>query len=136
MAAKDETKLTTRTADMLKEAMDAQNLSIRDVELKVGKTYEHIRNILAPGTKVVPSRDLVKVLAKVLKINLKELERVAVADRIRLKHGDVALELMGQNPELEPIERVWPKLTKEHKADIIAMTQTFAKRDAAASRES
>jgi transcriptional regulator with XRE-family HTH domain len=118
----------TRTAELIEEAMNAQNLSIRDVALKADTSYEHIRNILNNG-KVVPSRFLLKELAKILKLDWKELERAEVSDRIRLKFGPAALEIQGQNPELEPIERVWLKLSEEHKADIIAMVQTFAKRD-------
>jgi hypothetical protein len=100
------------------------------VALRVSATYEHVRTILRG--RIVPSKYMVKELAKALGLNLGELERAAVVDRIQLKFGGLPAELTGKNPELQPIERVWSKLSKEHKADIIAMALTFAKRDAAA----
>lgn len=122
-------KETTRTADMLKEAMDAQNLSIRDVAMKAGVSYEHIRNILAPGSKIIPSPLLIAELARILKLDKMELRRAGVVDNIQKKYGSIPAELSGKNPELDPIERAWPKLTDEHKTDVIAMVQMFAKRD-------
>jgi hypothetical protein len=57
------------------------------------------------------------------------LERLATADRIRFKFGTIPLELAGKNPELEPLERIWNHLSLDHKADLIAQAQAWAKRD-------
>jgi hypothetical protein len=73
-----------------------------------------------------------KELCKILKLDADEVEDVAVVDRIRAKFGPIPTELTGKNPELEPIERYWPKLSKRHKADIITMVQVFAKQDTSA----
>ena len=131
MVSNDE-KAKTLTAELMEKRMEELGMSARDLSVKVGVVYEHIRNILRGN--IVPSKLLVKEIAKALKVPLPELERVAVADRIQLKFGDIPFELSGKNPELEPIERAWPKLSKEHKADILAMVQTFVKRDLANSR--
>jgi hypothetical protein len=71
---------------------------------------------------------MVRPLAEALKIK-KELDRIATADRIRIKFGTIPLELAGKNPELEPLERVTNYLSQDHKADLIAQAQTWAKRD-------
>ena len=68
-------------------------------------------------------------MAEALKINKEELDRIATADRIRIKFGTIPLELAGKNPELEPLERVWKHLSQEHKADLIAQARAWAKRD-------
>ena len=72
---------------------------------------------------------MVRPLAEALKINKEELDRIATADRIRIKFGTIPLELAGKNPELEPLERVRNYLSQDHKADLIAQAQTWAKRD-------
>ena len=72
---------------------------------------------------------MVVALATTLKMDNAELERLATADRIRLKFGKIPLEVAGKNPELEPLERVWNHLSKEHKADLIARAEAWARRD-------
>ncbi len=102
-------------------------LSLRDVSTKVGTSYEHVRSIVR-GI-VVPSDAMAEALAGALKIKKEELQRVITADRIRVKFGTIPLELAGKNPELEPLERVWNHLSQDHKADLIAQAQAWAKRD-------
>lgn len=117
----------TLISERLRAQMDKKALSIRDVAEATGLTYEHIRNI-ARGN-VVPSKFIIRDIAKALDLSVKDLEKAAVADRIRIKYGTIPLELSGKNPELEPIERAWLHLSEEHKKDIISMAQTYAKRD-------
>jgi transcriptional regulator with XRE-family HTH domain len=119
--------LPNRTGDLISARMRELKLSIADVAKKLGTSYEHIRK-LAKG-QVVPSKSMVKSLAVVLKIEANEFERVAIADRIRLKFGTIPLEMAGKNPELEPLERVWNHLSQDHKADLIAQAEAWAKRD-------
>ncbi len=54
---------------------------------------------------------------------------LATADRMRLKFGTICLGLTGKIRELEPLERVWKHLSQEHKSDLIAQTQVWARRD-------
>jgi transcriptional regulator with XRE-family HTH domain len=122
----------TRTGEVLREQMEAKNISIKDLADKIETTYEHTRSIIRGN--VVPSKHMLPLFAKVLGLNIKELEKLAVADKIRRKYGKIPLELSGKNPELEPIERAWEKLSESHKQDIIAMVQTYARRDAQASK--
>ncbi len=117
----------TRTGAVLTERMKKLNLSMSDLAAKVGTSYEHVRNITKGNA--VPSQFMVQALATALGMNNVELDRIATADRIRTKFGTIPLELAGKNPELEPLERVWSHLSQEHKADLIAQAQAWAKRD-------
>lgn len=119
--------LLNRTGEMLAGRMRELKLSLRDVSTKVGTSYEHVRSIVR-GI-VVPSDAMAEALAGALKIKKEELQRVITADRIRVKFGTIPLELAGKNPELEPLERVWNHLSQDHKADLIAQAQAWAKRD-------
>jgi transcriptional regulator with XRE-family HTH domain len=116
-----------RTGEMLAGRMRDLKLSLRDVSTKVGTSYEHVRNIVRGNA--VPSDAMAEALAEALKIKKEELRRVITADRIRVKFGTIPLELAGKNPELEPLERVWNHLSQDHKADLIAQAQAWAKRD-------
>ncbi len=116
-----------RTGEMLAGRMRELKLSLKDVSTKVGTSYEHVRSIVR-GI-VVPSDAMAEALAGALKIKKAELQRVITADRIRVKFGTIPLELAGKNPELEPLERVWNHLSQDHKADLIAQAQAWAKRD-------
>lgn len=116
-----------QTGEMLARKMRDLKLSIRDVATKVGTSYEHVRSIVKG--KAVPSDLMARALAETLKINKDELERVVTADRIRRKFGTIPLEIAGKNPELEPLERVWIHLSQDHKADLIAQAEAWAKRD-------
>jgi hypothetical protein len=62
---------------------------------------------------------MVQALADALRMNRGELERLATADRIRIKFGKIPLELSKKNPELEPLERIWKDLSEGHKGDLI-----------------
>ena len=120
-------KLQTRTAELLLKRMGESKLSIGDLAQNLGTTYEHVRMIVRG--KTIPSKLMVGTLADALKINRDQLERLAIADRIRLKFGKIPLELSGKNPELEPLERIWKHLSEEHKADLVAQAEAWAKRD-------
>lgn len=126
MAKQD--KVQTLSASMIESAMQEQGLTKNDLAKKLDYSYEHVRNFLENET-VVPAKHLIEKLAKVLKIDQKELERKALADRLRIKHGDAFLEMQGHIPELEPVERVWPQLSKQHRADLVTMALAFAKQD-------
>jgi len=122
----------TRTAERLTRRMEELNLSIADLAAQLGATYEHVRTLVRG--KAVPSNVMAHALATALRMNKAELERLATADRIRAKYGKIPLELSGKNPELEPLERVWGYLSKEHKADLIAQAEAWARRDREASK--
>lgn len=124
----------TKSGDVIAARMDELGLSIKDVAAKCDVTYEHIRGIVRGY--LVPSKYLLPQLAKVLKTDQHDLDKLATADKIRMKYGKITVEMAGKNPELEPLEKVWDYLSEEHKTDLISMAQTYAKRDRAEKRAS
>lgn len=127
MALKFHGLAPNQTAGMLAGRMRDLHLSIRDVSAKVGTSYEHVRSVVTGNA--LPSDLMARALAETLKIKKEELERLLTADRIRRKFGTIPLEIAGKNPELEPLERVWNHLSQDHKADLIAQAEVWAKRD-------
>lgn len=126
---KEPTALRTRFSEIVEDKMDDLGLSINDVAGQVGSTYEHIRKIVR-GSSPVVSKYLVKEICRVLKLDYEEMEPILNADKIHAKYkGKLPKELTDKNPELEPIERSWPKLTKAQKEDFIAQIAAVAKRN-------
>ena len=117
----------TQVGMKVREFLDDNNLDLRYLAEQLGCTYEHVRNIARGG--IVPAPPLTKMIARILQMNEKELEKLAVADRIRSKYGELPKELTGINPELDPIIMRWDILSEEHKQDIIALVETYSKRD-------
>jgi len=116
-----------QTGEKVTARMQELKLSISDVAEKMGISYEHVRKIAKGET--VPSKLMIQALSEALKIDRRQLERLATADQIRIKFGTIPFELAKKNPELEPLERIWKDLSQEHKDDLIAQAQAWAKRD-------
>jgi len=104
--------------------MQTRGLAIKDLAVLLDVTYEHARRLVRG--EGVPSRPLIRRLAEALELSFDELNRLATADKIRMKFGTVPLELAGKNPELEPIERVWVHLTHDQKRDAITLVTSWA----------
>jgi transcriptional regulator with XRE-family HTH domain len=104
--------------------MEARGLTIKDLAGLLDVTYEHARRLVRG--EGVPSRPLIRRLAEALQLSFDDLNRLATADKIRMKFGTVPLELAGKNPELEPIERVWHHLTADQKRDAITLVTSWA----------
>lgn len=122
-----EAPATNRVAELIMEAMTDQGMSVRDLSIKVDTTYENIRRITKGES--IPSKFVLKAICDALKLNYKEAERLANADRMVKKFGTVPMELAGKNPELEPLERIWKWLDDNQKQDLIMMAQGWAKRN-------
>ena len=120
--------ISTLTSERVLKRMEDLDLSIRDFALRIGVSYEHARGIVRGKT---PSKRILKKLCEALNLPLKEMERITTADKIREKYGTIPLELSAKNPELEPIERIWNLLSKQHKSDLIAIARAYAQQDQA-----
>ena len=64
--------MATRLGMRIKQLRTKQGLSVRDLAEKVGVSHAYI-SMLETGAKTNPSLDLVKQLAKALKVKLTEL---------------------------------------------------------------
>jgi transcriptional regulator with XRE-family HTH domain len=121
----------SRVGELILDAMEEKGMSIRELSVAVETTYEHIRRIVKG--EGIPSKFMLKDICEKLHINYKEAEKAATADRIAKRFGSIPIELSGKNPEMEPLDRIWTKLTDEQKHDLISMAQTWAKRNRALS---
>jgi transcriptional regulator with XRE-family HTH domain len=127
MPATTMTPSLSTSGERIQERMDELGLSIKDVADKAESTYEHIRKITR-GTSF-PSKYFIRVLAEILDMKKEELEELVTIDQIMHKHGKTINRIVGKNPELEPIEKVWVKLTKDQKADFISQMTAVARRN-------
>jgi len=116
-------------AQRLRESMEAQDLSLREVADTVGITYEHVRK--AVNGEVIPSKLALKAICSALNLPFEELYKLSKRQSVRNKYADVLSELTGKNPELQPIEDIWDDLTPGHKEDLVNLTKTWAALDRA-----
>jgi len=123
------TETPTQLGSFLSSAMHERGLSIKDVAITLGITYEHIRRIVRGES--VPSKLTLKAMCELVGADLSEAAKLATADRIRKKYGTVPIEIAGKKPSLEPMERVWDFLTKNQQQDLITMAQALAQRNRA-----
>ncbi len=117
----------TRLAEILNEAMKLQGVSIRDLALATGVTYEHIRRVVRGLNN--PATPLLKLICGFLQLPFDDLKQYAAADELERKYGDVPAILAGKVPDMVMLERYWAYLTPEQKADLTTMAQQWAQRN-------
>lgn len=117
----------TLVSEKVEDQMGVLGLTIQDLADALDVTYESARQYAKGVQLLTPSR--VEELAEVLKLDYDELWALAVRDDMQKRYGDDVLRFFGKNPELGPIERVWPRLSDDHKKDLITMVEAFAQRD-------
>lgn len=107
------------------DRMNEKELSIGDLTTQTDSgSYEHTRKVVRGIA--APSRLFLKAICNVLDLDLDEMWKLVVADKIRRKFGNLPEILAGKNPELEPLERVWPSLTEEQKKSLVYVAQGLA----------
>jgi transcriptional regulator with XRE-family HTH domain len=119
---------STDLSELISNALEARDMSIKDLAEHLQITYEHSRRIVRGES--VPSRLLLKTLAEPLKLDFEHLVKLATAARIKAKYGSIPAELAGKKPGMESIERAWDKLTPDQQQDLCDMARTWAKRNA------
>jgi transcriptional regulator with XRE-family HTH domain len=117
----------TQIAELISSKMEQRGKTMKDLAEQFDVTYEHVRRVVRG--EAIPSKYVLKLFAQELDIPYPELERVAVSDKIKRKYGSIPAELAGKNPSLEPVERVWGKLTEDQQSALIDMATSFAKRN-------
>lgn len=132
MARKAEEYPNSRIGHVIEEAMEKNNVSIRDLKEAVGYTYEHIRGIIRG--KTVPAAELLEVICEFLHMDYQAAEQMLIEDKIRAKFGSIPKSISQKNPELAPIELVWGRLSEAHKKDLISIANSYYKQDRAAGK--
>ncbi len=102
-----------RLARALAERMNELDLSLKRLAEQTGLTYEHIRKLVKGAA--YPSKLALRELCAVLGLKPKEMEILAVADRIEKKYGGIPHALAGKHPELSLLAPWWDMLTEEQK---------------------
>lgn len=114
-------------ARMLKDCLAERKWTINQFAQKLDVTYESARRITLGQS--VPSDNVLRMVCQALQLDHEKMERLARAEIVRRKYGDVVLELAHKLPSLEPIELVWNDLTEHHQGDLISMARAWAARD-------
>ena len=117
----------TRLSEILNDAMKAQGVSIRDLALATGVTYEHIRRVVRGMSN--PATPLLKLLCGFLDLDEGVVLKYAAADDLERRYGDVPALISGKNPELSMLERYWTDLTDDQKNDLTNLARDWAKRN-------
>lgn len=125
---------TTKIGDMIRQAMDEKGVSIRELAAVSDSTYEHIRRILTGGENGthLPSKWVLKAICEHLDMDYEKANHALNEDRLHRQFGDMTAEMMGKNPELDPIERAWTHLTPEQKEQAKQLIGLMAKQTKAA----
>lgn len=110
-------------AQRICEQMEKLELSITSVADQLGISYEHMRKICRGET--FPSKFMLSPLGAILQLSEQELENLMVADKIRQKYGRIPTSISGKNPELEPLERIWPRLTESQKEELLVIARAL-----------
>ena len=113
----------TRFGEMLQNVMADRNLTIRQLAERVGCTYEYARKLVRGLS--LPAKYMLNTLERVLEFDMAEAQRLITADKIKKEHGAIPIELAGKNPELEPFERDWQRLTKQQKETLMSQFLAF-----------
>ena len=116
----------TQLGELLQQNMGEAGLDIRALSETLEITYEHARRLVRGES--LPSKYLLPLIAKAVKIPLKQLQMVTTQDRIRRTHGTIPMEMAGHLPTLEPVEHLWGKLSGEQQAVVVDMVRGMAKR--------
>lgn len=111
----------------LQKRMDEVGVSIRDVALNTGATYEHIRRIVRG--LVTPSKYLLKEICVFLQMDLSEAQELVAADQLTKKYGTMPERLAGKIEDLQPLEILWPYLTDEQKQTLTVQAKTLVERN-------
>lgn len=113
----------TQIANLLKQEMDEENLSLNDLAKEFGLTYEYMRRVVR-GINV-PSKTVLKLLSNRFKWNYKDVEALLVQDRFRLRNGEAGAIAQSFNPEVEPFEKAWHLLEPEQKNLLLQQFNLF-----------
>ncbi len=115
-----------RLSEIISEIMEKRGLTINSLAKLMDLSYEHTRRIVRGES--IPTKFVLKAICDELKLPYKQLLDTANADNLTKKYGDLLAVMVGKNPAMEPLERIWDDLTEDQQQDLIAMAQGWARR--------
>jgi transcriptional regulator with XRE-family HTH domain len=116
----------TSLAIEIQRGLNDSGLSIRELAEDVGYGYETLKAIVAG--KKPPSSRFLKSICDCLSLDFQRLNEIVVDMEIRRRYKVLPKTLTDKNPELRPIEDLWPFLDDYQKEEIISTVRMFADR--------
>ena len=116
----------TRIGQVISEEMGKCKIPIKDLSRRLEFSYEHVRRIVRG--ECIPSKPALRMLCQELGIDFAKADRLATADRMNKKFGEVPAEISQKKPSMEPLERVWDDLLPGQQQDLIAMAHLWLQR--------
>jgi|HubBroStandDraft_6_1064221.scaffolds.fasta_scaffold2373107_1 hypothetical protein len=86
-------------------------------------SYEQVRRVTRGLSN--PSKHLLREIARALELDEQELEKLHLIDQARNRYGKMLAVICGRNPELEPVELVWPFLNEAQKKSVVATVEAY-----------
>lgn len=122
------TETETALSELISTKMSEKGLSIESVAsgLRTPITYEHMRGIVRGVRR--PSDHVLRDIADLLGLPYDSMMTLKARDKISRDYGDIADILAGKKPGMEPIDRVWDRLTEDQQASLVDMAKSMAKR--------
>lgn len=120
-------EVESRLAILLLSRMEELDFTIRDVSQMVGISYEYMRKCVHGG--VIPSKPILKEFSRQLNIDIDALTEAAATDALRKRFGTLPQSIVGKDPTMEPVERLWSSLKDEQKEQFIAEMQAQVRKN-------
>lgn len=114
-------------ATAMNDALKEKKMSMQDVADALDITYEHTRKIC--HSMAFPGKHTLKPLCRLLGLDLDEMHRLVVSDKIEHKYGGLPYELAGKSEKFKTLERLLPKLTDEQFNTVLGMIEGMVRRN-------
>lgn len=124
MAAMNAIKVSTMTNDlavMIQEGLDSKGLSLRDLAIKVGISYEYMRMIVR-GDRV-PQKVTLLSICRALDLDCDEALRLSRLQRMQATPEDVTAALP---PRLRKIAELWVDLTDAQREYVLQVVTAYS----------
>lgn len=117
----------TQMAVLLLQVMQEEGLSINDLANEFDMTYEYMRRLVQG--KGAMSKPVLRNMAARFKWDYKEVEKLLVQDRFRLKNGEHGALAQEVTPGTEVFVRGWNLLTKRQQDVLTEQLEMFVKQN-------
>lgn len=115
-----------RFGQALVAELDKQGLNLRDLAMRVEASYEHMRKLVKGMTP--PSKPLLKLICKEIKLDYQEMLQIVEEDRIQKKYGDAVYKMVGKDPSIGVVEAAGLReLSKDEVKMVANFIQSLAK---------
>jgi transcriptional regulator with XRE-family HTH domain len=122
--ARIEIEPSGRFGTALKSAIEASDMALAEVAEKSDTSYEHLRKLISG--KAYPSVHLLRILATMFKTDRDEWAELVESDKLHKKFKHLP-KFLNHSPDLEPLQPLFPRLSKHNQEMVIQMVRTLLK---------